>query len=546
MGTPLPQIVLPPDIKLWFSADFGVLDGSSNPAADGAVCATVPDRSGYGFDCVQATNAKRPIMTFDACNGMPAMLFSGAQYLTHSYIGKLGTAFVVHKTTGSLSSDQAFMGAQSVSDVGSYYFKASAASPAGNSQLLYVTTGAGRVAWNAQAPAQASSYTVTAARTNGRIAELWQNGMLVASSIRTGSAIVPAVGGIIGADYVSATPSDLFTGLIGEGMIWDRALSLAEMARMFKYLSRWFGGPLTESIIVPTWGVTGNSDTQLAIAQSQDGVSFTGGAYASYAPPTGVCRDGGFLFDQAEAIWYLVHGTSNGGVASHVAQIGISSEGQLWRPYSQVDFSAITGTGAGSRVWAPKLFQDDDATVYCTAAVSTQGDSGGTPIGFQPAICKCGGDTLASGQWGAAVAITGSGITANLIDPHIDKVGSTYVLDFKDVASNRILICKSQKPTSGYVLVTTLGTADIEGPCRLDLGGGRVRLYYDKYVAGTGLAFIESNDHGVTFGPEQLTSGPFPLRHGAPALNILGAGAAPINSATAATSGGATRMSMGI
>ena len=65
------------DLVLWLQADAGVLNGSSNPAANGEAVNTWQDQSGYGYNA--ATAATSPLFTSSNANfgNMPTITFAG-------------------------------------------------------------------------------------------------------------------------------------------------------------------------------------------------------------------------------------------------------------------------------------------------------------------------------------------------------------------------------------------------------------------------------------------------------------------------------------
>ncbi|MDB5356190.1 MAG: arabinofuranosidase [Phycisphaerales bacterium] len=527
---------LPPGIGFWARADADVLTATGNPCADGDVVATWKDQSGNSYDATQTLTGNRPTFVADAVNGMPAIYFAGgspAPYLTHNYVGPLATVFVVHKTTGSAGSNQGLVGGKSATNLGSYYFKATTTNVAGNTEWIYLTTADPIPAvspfdWDVQASAGLSApkqcFVITAGRANGTTLELWQQGLPQSYKVRSGKPI-PSTGGIIGGSYVLTsgvpTPTDALTGYISEIIIYPRPLSYDEMAAVHKYLARWFGGAVTGAFVLPTWGLGGSADSTLSVVESSDGIRWTPAAHASYVAPTGVARDGGIWQDRSKGLWYFFHGVSDANVASTAAQIAISTEGRIWKAYATVDFSSVTGTSSNARLWAPKPFVDDDGSLYCIAACGSTGDPGNKQI----AIARSLGDSLQTQMWDAPVVLTGVGLPSNMIDPFLDKVGQTYVLTFKNDDSTKMMtVATSSSLTSGYSIVGTVA-ANIEGGCRLTFDNNRVRLYYDRYAAGSGLAFRESTDGGITYGAEQAVLSAFPvltpMRHGAPTRNLL-------------------------
>ncbi|MDB5356189.1 MAG: hypothetical protein JWN24_2642 [Phycisphaerales bacterium] len=340
-------------LDVWLRADRGVYKDAAKsvPATmTGDLVYTWADQSGNGNDAVQSTAGNRPTFAVDAVNGFPAIAFNGSQYLPYAYSGAPGTIFVVGSVTNN-QNNQAFLGGSASSNVGSYYFKCGDATHGGPS-LIWVTSADSNppaipsnwFIWNVQGvnnPTGVSrGFFCQAARYDGITMDVWVQGRLAASTARTGTPLAPT-GGIVGADYVGSTPSDKLVGSICEILIFNRALSLAEIQATHQYLARWFGGPVTGAFVLPTWGLAGSSDWHLVLAESQDGIAWTPAAYASYLPPDDVARDGGIWQDRSKNLWYFFHGILPPQTS---ARIAISAEGRFWMPYTTIDFSSVTGS----------------------------------------------------------------------------------------------------------------------------------------------------------------------------------------------------------
>lgn len=63
------------DLVLWLRGDVGVLNGSSNPAANGEGVSTWQDQSGYGYNAIAA--ATSPLYSTSGIGGMPSITFAG-------------------------------------------------------------------------------------------------------------------------------------------------------------------------------------------------------------------------------------------------------------------------------------------------------------------------------------------------------------------------------------------------------------------------------------------------------------------------------------
>lgn len=176
-----------------------------------------------------------------------------------------------------------------------------------------------------------------------------------------------------------------------------------------------------------------------------------------------------------------------------------------WSVVATVDVSGLVP--AGNKCWAPELVvSGSDVYVFWTnTGTSTQ------TMGWQKATNT---STLAS--WTAPVALATSGFTSNYIDGVPIQYGSDWY--FFSSGGSQIYRAKSTTGITGTYVQDKSGDwagwgTGIEGPYLTKIGNV-YRIYYDRYVAGTGHWFSESTDLTTWTAPQQVVSAPGTLPPG--------------------------------
>lgn len=176
-----------------------------------------------------------------------------------------------------------------------------------------------------------------------------------------------------------------------------------------------------------------------------------------------------------------------------------------WSVVATVDVSALVPSG--NKCWAPELVVNG-ADMYCfftNTGTTTQ------TMGWQKATDLTGLTT-----WTAPVALTTSGFTTNYIDGVPIQYGSDWY--FFSSGGSQIYRAKSTTGITGTYVQDRSGDwagwgTGIEGPYVTKIGA-TYRIYYDRYVAGTGHWFSESSDLATWTAPQQVQAAPGSLPAG--------------------------------
>lgn len=135
--------------------------------------------------------------------------------------------------------------------------------------------------------------------------------------------------------------------------------------------------------------------------------------------------------------------------------VAYSTDGFNLSYLATVDCSAVV-SGSNASTWASDLFIDSDGSLHVFFAASNTGmqDTGFQVYGVHPTTYSAAGLPTA---WSTPVVVTGSGFSSNMVDPTIEKVGSTYYLWYKHETSGQKYICyaTSTSLTSGYTAIET-------------------------------------------------------------------------------------------
>lgn len=195
-----------------------------------------------------------------------------------------------------------------------------------------------------------------------------------------------------------------------------------------------------------------------------------------------------------------------------------------WSVVATVSVSALVATG--DKCWAPELVIDgSDVYAFFTWQKSTTSEtvagSGNGVLSSMGWVKATNTTTLAT--WSAPTALNTSGFTTAYIDGVPIKMGADYYF----FSSGGATIYRAKSTTGITGLYTQDRTGDwagwgsgIEGPYLTQLPGGLYRIYFDRYVAGTGHWYSESSDLSTWSAPVQVASthGTLPagtrIRHG--------------------------------
>jgi len=493
--------------KEWFAADQQVYkDAGSTLCVDGDTVQQWNDLSGTGNNATQATSGRRPTYHTNKLNGLPSITFtrSNTNYMNRAFTGDPLTVFVVLKAA-TLNNFQAFLGADegnaSPPAIGGYYFQVNGAQSFAFYRCTTTdTTVAGDfgAVWGATNPSTGTPYIFKGWRSGTTIGVLPQTQYsgptstyttqwATSTSVHTLRTIAAPI--VLGADVYSRAVVDHWDGEIYEVIIYDVALTDAEIAQVESYLwHKWGFGASTLNYLMCNFLDPGASNQLTRLLESADSASW----YLrpiNYVPTSGhVARDPS-LTKLSTGIYWLAHTNvtdpSNKATSFDVAS---SPDGVAFNYVFTIDCSSITGGTANARCWAPEWFIDADDSVHILVTCSSDATN------FQ--ICEVHPTNATYTAWSAPVVLSGVPSTGEIIDPYMVLTGGAYYLWFKDnqnPSNNYITVYKSSSLLSGYSAWRTgdwagWGTNVLEGPSVWQTADSSWHMAGDRYIAGTGIA----------------------------------------------------------
>lgn len=175
---------------------------------------------------VQDLDSLQPTWVDNGINGKPTIRFSGGQYFTHNYLGEVGTIIVVVKAIGT--GHQTLTGAKSDrTDLGAYYFKTN--DPDNKMSASRILLG------QATSSSKLNNWYIQSARVTSNATELFVNSDLVATTPKSGQAILINEIAVLGAGYYNNTIVDVFNGEVAEFLIASQPLSDDDLTKTINY-----------------------------------------------------------------------------------------------------------------------------------------------------------------------------------------------------------------------------------------------------------------------------------------------------------------------
>lgn len=499
-----------PDV--WWEASAGVYkDAGSTAASDGDAVQQWNDQSGNGKNATQATAGSRPIfaanvggsaaLSFDASRFMDVVLSDATGTFTWCAVVQFSGLTTARTIIGPDSGSGFQLRAQE--DARIHGLKASSADMGRSTAFLY----------------EGAKYLIVVTY-DGSTLTFRVNGAAAGSVSSTQSFASSNVR--IGAN----SSGERMNGYEFELLRYGSVLSGSEITALETYaLSKYSITAYT----TPTGGYTlctfdGNVSSpgeSLYVLRGTDGLTFSP-VYSDFTAPSGGIRDPSVFKYAADGNFYVVYTAGNFGGVTYFG-LAKSTDGITFTFVQNVSVSGLSGV---VQVWAPEWFVDGDGSVHVLFAYSTGGNH---------AIAEVHPSTSdLSAGWSTPVAVTGSAIASDAIDPFVDKVGSTYYLWHKDESAKRIIYATSTALTSGYNSGVTgdwagwvagiSGANAIEGASLLRPNNGNVRIYMDAYNTSgpvlKGLYYSEiavgSYPSGTWSAPAAVTPSPptFTTRHG--------------------------------
>lgn len=229
---PLPSDVR--DLQLWLSGERSLILQSGGKAS------RWNDLSGNVNDVTQGTGAKQPTTGVTTENGKNVLDFDGGDSFVvpsalHAITNSANTIFVVSQTSSNNTTQRMINGTQ-----------------AGSTRyLLGFENVVGRVSFLSNNASSGSLLNNTATKTNFSLYTAFRSGTTMSLSVNGGTATTNTSANdeadidtmAIGAQASGA--SNQLTGSIAEIIIYDRALSAAEIALVENYLSNEWGVTLS-------------------------------------------------------------------------------------------------------------------------------------------------------------------------------------------------------------------------------------------------------------------------------------------------------------
>ncbi len=209
-----------------------------------------------------------------------------------------------------------------------------------------------------------------------------------------------------------------------------------------------------------------------------------------------------------DSFYYVTHSIVNyGNFYQPSTKVAIVKSRDM-QVFELVDTVDVGGT-ASAITWSPDWFKNGNDYYI----VFTQ-DSTGTGNYHKPFYIKVNpttGDILTP-----RTQITGTAIQSNIIDVHVVVEGDTSYLFYKNESTIELYRAKSTSFFSGYdttYLISEIPANTAEG-ISIIKSGSTFYMYYDKYVAGTGIHYRTSSNLR-TWGSETRLNNSYVIRNGA-------------------------------
>ena len=331
----------------------------------------------------------------------------------------------------------------------------------------------------------------------------------------------------------------LFDGLLDQGRLWSRALSPEEVTALYNG-----GTPLPNASLAgatippaPTPNANGRAPYQffnfdggaaLVIHESYDGIYWT--HYTpTYTPTVGSVRDPSGMVFPATGNWWVVH--TPGGTSARYVSLAEANSAALtaWTYKAQIDTSAVVPVGGFSL--APEWVRNEDGSVWtdpvtgCPSVLFAGGSSTQTDFQIYETHPTTSDDSLWGNpaNWSTPVALAGTALTTDMIDPYLIQIGTTWYLFFCDATQpnfpGSVRWLTSSARLTGFDTISGTDPCGFnnsgkgaEGPVLFKIGG-KYRVYAEANSQSVGNLYAETTDF-VTFTNRSGVSTDALLQHG--------------------------------
>jgi hypothetical protein len=492
---------LPTDVanlQLWLKADAGVYhDAGTTLATNGQTVQQWNDQSGNSRHASQATSGNRPGYNTSAKNSLPAIRFASAssQYLSHSYTGELGTAFVVYRNNDATTGGALISGdtSDAVADA-AYYLIPRNSAGTGVTNKFYgrVTTAdtGGAATWNGTSGALTGVYDLVAIRNTGSVLKQYEFDILTSTAnIPGGQTVRPINSGYIGMAPYSRNPGSYLQGDVLEYIVYNPNISDTDFASVIAYLTaKWNLKGSGKYLMAGFKGQ--NNDDFLYTFRSNDGVDFNFSPTNYLPPATHLCRDFGFC--QMFGKYWILHAICDTGAPSgylthaHQFDVAYSTDTSSWTFLTSVDITTATGASTGG-AWTFHPIRNFDGTPWFDGSGLPHFMFGASSDNQATAsLWEIHPTDQTMTTWSTPVQMTGTSLPSVMYDPYCLYDGTTFSVWYGNAVSpnHYIEMMSSTTMTSGYTVQKSGNFAGwgntLEHPCLIRNADGTWTIYVDQ------------------------------------------------------------------
>ena len=253
----------------------------------------------------------------------------------------------------------------------------------------------------------------------------------------------------------------------------------------------------------------------LVVMGGSDGFNWQNIASCYTPPGADIVRDPSIT--KINGVWWMAHTTSS--TYDNWFDIAYSYDGVCYTFLARVSTAGTVGSNINAATWAPQWFVDSDGSVHIEFNGSI--NTSAAPLsGYEMHIVGALTPGVAP-AWSTPIAITGTGIPANLYDIFPFKVGSTYYQFYTNNTgpNHYIELMASSSLTSGY---TVIGAGDWagwgpqwEGACVFPIPGGFEIIFdHDLLKYGMYASTVSGSSLTGAWSPPALMGTAATMQHG--------------------------------